>query len=471
MKINIPMDYKLEEYILSAVMNTINAADEVNSLLTEDDFYNPMNKIIFQAFRECYDRGLGVTPPAMLYAATKQKNNDFDPSYIQLLANEYWTGMPWSKFIADLKNVTSLRKTLFVGQQLIEECSKEKAEIDVVISEHQNKLLQAQGMGIQKTLTIKDVIKNVRDGRTLSEEAVWRKDRFRKGLPTYEGMSTGYPLLDDTLGCLQKSAIYYVGARTSMGKTTFMLNLIRNMLHKYKIGIFSLEMPARIITEKLCCMHCDIRYSDYVKGNLSEEQVQRFLSLEPFFSNIPVYIEDEDALNINKLTARAKRLKQNFGIEVLFIDYLTRIQSATKYSTKHLQVDEVSKGLQSLAKTLEIPIICLAQLNRQVTSRESNKPSLSDFRESGSIEEDADACILLHRPEYYIPNDRPGVIEVIVAKNRIMGELKTIQYSCNRQASERYYESKNIQDYIREKQEEINQESGFNKLFNVHADP
>lgn len=470
MKINIPMDYKLEGYILSAVMNTINAADEVNSQLTEDDFYNPMNKIVFQAFRACYDRGLGVTPPSMLYAATKQKNSDFDPSYIQSVANEYWSGMPWSKFIADLKNITCLRRALFAGQELIAESSKDGAQIDEVISEHQTKLLQAQGVSAQKSRSLKDIITNVKDGRSLYEEAMWRKDRHSKGLPTYEGLSTGYPLLDDTLGCLQKSAIYYVGARTSMGKTTFMLNLIQNMMDKYKIGIFSLEMPGRIITEKLCCIKSDIRYSEYVKGNISQEQCERLLSLEPFLSNVPVYIEDEDALNINKLTARAKRLKQNHGIEILFVDYLTRVQSATKYPSKHLQVDEVSKGLQSLAKTLDIPIVCLAQLNRQVTNREKNRPSLSDFRESGSIEEDADGCILLHRPEYYDPNDKPGVIEVIVAKNRIMGELKTIQFSCNRHASERYHESKNIQDYVKEKIESVNEESGFNKLFNNHAD-
>ena len=148
-----------------------------------------------------------------------------------------------------------------------------------------------------------------------------------------------------------------------------------------------------------------------------------------------------------KLCARAKRLKTNHKIDILFIDYLTLVKGNQHFTNKHLMVDDVSKGLQALAKSLNIPIVCLAQLNR--SAAESGRPTLSHFRESGSIEEDADACLLLHRPEYYQPTEKPGLVEVIVAKNRIMGTIKTIHFSCDAKVSDKYHECEEIQTAIK----------------------
>jgi replicative DNA helicase len=156
------------------------------------------------------------------------------------------------------------------------------------------------------------------------------------------------------------------------------------------------------------------------------------------------------------LTARAKRMKKSHDIEILFIDYLTLIKSDSRHATKHMQVDEVSKGLQSLAKALKIPVVCLAQLNRASTGKDGDVPTLTSFRESGSIEEDADGCLLIHRPDYYNPTAKPGYVELIIAKNRIMGTLKKIDYSCNFSVSDRYFECLPLEEDVKRMVEENN---------------
>ena len=152
----------------------------------------------------------------------------------------------------------------------------------------------------------------------------------------------------------------------------------------------------------------------------------------------------------------ARKMAVVNDIQVLFIDYLTLIRPSQKHTSNHMAVNEVSKALQRLAKQINIPVVCLAQLNRASTSRAGSRPTLTDFRESGSIEEDADTCILLHRPDYYCKSDKPGIIEVHIAKNRIMGELKTIEFKCVL-ASETLIELDEIQVVM----EKINRDESF----------
>ncbi len=317
-------------------------------------------------------------------------------------------------------------------------CVKPDASAEKESSEFQNKLFISLGINKRTRKTMRDINKNFKKDRSFSEHIVWLQDCYKKNLPTFEGIPSRYPLLDDTLGYFQNSCLYYIGARTSMGKTTFMLNIIRNMMPYHNIGVFSLEMPSRTIFDKLMCIQSNVKYSKYTKGDITQAQFERlFLDCEDA-NDYNVFLEDPDSITISNLVLRAKNMKLNHKIDILFIDYLTRITSDTKYPTKHLQVDEISKKLQSLAKSLNIPIICLAQLNR--ASATNTKPSLADFRESGSIEEDCDAAILLHRPEYYTPGEKPGEVQVIIAKNRVMGTIKKIAFHCDSNLSERYNE-------------------------------
>lgn len=452
MEIQIPADERVEIIVLSALMNNSLAASECFISLEENDFFYSKSQQVFRLFKQCFNTNEFDILSSMMFQLSKDKSLnsafDIDLDYILSISQNHWSGMDYMRYIAELKNATSLRRVFYAGRELMNAACVPNALVDDVLSEHQNQLIKAESGKVSRIKSAKQLFEKYRDERSFPSEAEWRYQQFLAGKPTFEGVASGYPILDDTLGNFQNSCLYYIGARTSMGKTTFILNLIRNMLINKRIGVFSLEMPANIIFAKLVCMICSLPYADFVKGNLSPERIRRFKDCQKLLSDCPLFIEDEDSMGLSKLVMKAKRMKQVNKIDILFIDYLTLIKSITKYPLKHLQIDEISKALQSLAKVLQIPVICLAQLNRQVTSREHNRPTLADFRESGSIEEDADGCILLHRPEYYEKSIKKGIIEVIIAKNRLMGTLKTIEFSCIATESEVYRECGAIAEEI-----------------------
>lgn len=448
MQVNLPQDTKVEVFCLAAMLNSIDAANEAFSTLDESDFFDSAHKKFFSIMKKTFSNDSGCNMTTIYHDIDKPEGN-FNKNYLLDMSLQSWAGMPYEEYFAKLRNLSGLRKSCFSAQELLINACAGGADYEQVIGNHQTQLLKTMGINTS-TLTGYEIYKDFKKEMSFIDYALWKRDRFHRGLPTYEGVQSRYPQLDHTLGSFQNGGLYYIGARTSMGKTTLILNLIAKMLPYNRIGIFSLEMDAQMIFEKLFCIYCDIKYSHFSQGNFSDEELERMKSVESFLrEKNSIFIEDEQAMSLSKLAARAKRMIKSHGIEILFIDYLTLVKSDTKYPTKHMQVDEVSKGLQALAKTLKIPVVCLAQLNRAAIGTEDTRPSMAHFRESGSIEEDADACILIHRPEYYNRNNKPGMVELIIAKNRIMGTLKTIEYACDYKTSDRYHECDSIDEELR----------------------
>ncbi len=450
MNVNLPINDKLEAFVLSAAVNSINALCNTVEQCDEDDFFNFKNKIIFTCLKTLFDKGVYITLQALMFEISKQdKKNEIDHAYATALHFEYWSGMPYDQYITELKNISLLRKIINSSKTMIDGACKDDANSEKILGEHQDYILKAQGLASKSILSAEEISANFNKTRDFKQDLEWRCEQYRKGLKTYEGISSGFDILDDTLGSFQNGYIYTIGARTSMGKTTFMLNLVKNVLKNKRVGIFSLEMSAPIIYAKLACMEAGIRYRDFYDGKVSPNEIRRVALIEERFSKLPLFIDDEASLTTQKLDARAKRFKQNKKIDILFIDYLTRIKCNGKYFSKHLEIDEITKSVQALAKKLDIPIVMLAQLNRQAVTATKSRPSMIDFKESGSIEEDSDACLLLHRPEYYNKIEKPGIMEVIVDKNRIMGTRKIIEFYCDSSKSETYKELSEIQDEIK----------------------
>ncbi len=464
MQVNLPQDTKIEVFCLGAIINSLDAANEAFASLSDDDFFDSYHKKIFGLMKETYSDQFGCNLNTMCQKLIRPEGN-FSIQYLMYLDTNYWSGMPFDDYFIKLRNLSGLRKSCFAAQELLIKACSPNADYDQVIGEHQNTLLKTMGID-NSTLTAREIYEDFKKEMSFVDYALWKRDMFHRGLPTFEGVMSRYPILDNTLGSFQNGGLYYVGARTSMGKTTLILNLISNMMRYNRVGVFSLEMDAQMIFEKLMCIFCDIKYSEFSRGDFPDEHIERIRSMSQFLQKDCLFIEDQQSMPLSKLIARAKRMKKSHGIEILFIDYLTLIKSDTKYPSKHMQVDEVSKGLQSLAKVLKIPVVCLAQLNRASIGDEDTRPSLAHFRESGSIEEDADACILIHRPEYYNKNSKPGMVELIIAKNRIMGTLKTIEYACNSQVSERYHELLPIKEELK-KAKEKEQEERFKNILGV----
>jgi len=445
---------------MAAILSSFEAADEAANALNEDDFYDADHSKLFSLIKELIKERIPVNPMTLAKRIDKPSGN-FSWDYLLGVGHEYFSGMDYLSYFQQLRNLTALRRLIYMLNSTVNDAASEGANYESLIGNFYANLLKIENK-TSGAIHPKELLNDFKRGMSYLEFIDWRRDRFFKGLPAFDGVPTGYPRLDAALGSFQNGAIYYIGARTSMGKTTFLLNLVSNIIKTKKVSIFSLEMDAQMVFEKLMCIYADLKYAKFSSGNYSQEERERLTSLVPFFETCNLWFDDEQGLTISKLVSRANRLVKVYGVEIIFIDYLTLIKSVGKHPNKHMQIDEISKGIQALAKQLNIPIVVLAQLNR--AAGDGDRPSLTSFRESGSIEEDADACLLIHREEYYNPGTKPGLIDVIIAKNRIMGKLCTIPFSCNSQASERYYELEPVEDELKRiKDQQLKEE--FDKQF------
>lgn len=462
MDVVLPNDEKAELYLLACVMSSVNAANHSLVLLDESDFYATKHKAVFRACQAIYLTDRPITPDAVIYELEGQKKLEDAGGFAYVFAIHNYAALnaPYEAYHDKVKNLSLLRKLLYLSQELaITAASPSNDAIDV-IKDLQNKLLLLVTNERIQTRTASDLMENFSEKGTFVENLDWMAQRVAQGLPPYDGVPSGFPILDHTLGFFKKGCIYYGGARTSMGKTTFIMNLMRNMKN-YNIGFFSLEQPASTIAAKFICLLAGVRFSKYDDGCFNSEEYERITESARIFEQFKIFIEDPSEIKIDHLVSRAKRMLTNYNIQILFVDYLTRIRSSGNHANKHLQVDEISKALQTLAKALNIPIVCMAQLNRAAAGKEV--PSLIDFRESGSIEEDADACFFIHRPGYYDPSLSQGVTSIIVDKNRIRGIRKTIQFHCEISKSEIYYELTELEQEMKK----INQNNPFKENKNV----
>jgi len=252
-------------------------------------------------------------------------------------------------------------------------------------------------------------------------------ERFAQSQSYITGIPSGFPDLDRLTTGFHEGELIIVAGRPGMGKSSFALSIAKNVAQKegLPVGIFSLEMSKEQLALRLLSFLSHIPLQDLRLGKLTEEQKEVLDIALNELSELPLYIDDSAALTTTDLRVKALRMKKEHGVELIIVDYLQLLRGVRKYSSRQEEVAEISRSLKALAKELEIPVIALAQLSRQVEHRSDKRPQLADLRESGQIEQDADLIIFLHRPEYYlkikkkeVPPDLQGKVEIIVAKQR-----------------------------------------------------
>lgn len=464
----LPSNETYENLLIGSCLNSFNCANECLLALSIDDFYRIENKSIIEALKAFFKEYSSLD--LSLFIEHLKKNELIEKcggiSRLVNISASVGISIDYPHYFREIKNLSNLRKLILMSKNAIDSSMKKPAEFEEISVDLMKNLYSIESGDKDKTYTAKDIIDNYSEHGTFQEHSHWMRSRAMQGLTPYTGIASNYPILDKTLGFFRNGAIYYIGARTSMGKTTFMLNLIISMLSKgvpFPVGVFSLEMPANLIMAKILCLMADVSFSAYEDAYVLPEQYERIMERANHAKKLPILIEDEEDMTISKIRSRARRLVQNEGAKIIFIDYLTRIKSDTKYSSKHLQVDEISKGLQSMAKELNVPVICLAQLNRASEDKPGSVPTLSSFRESGSIEEDCDGAILLHRPDYYDKMDQPGKLNVIVAKNRIRGRLLKIQFAKAAQ-SERFEELQDVGEVVKRINESVQDRKAWDEF-------
>lgn len=427
-----PRDKDLEEAVLGALMLERDAFTLICDLLKPESFYEPANQKIYAAIQSL---GAAQKPIDMLTVTEQLRNNgDLEavggPVFISELTSRVASGAN-VEFHARIVAQKYLARELIAFASNIEgKAFDESNDVDDLLQEAEGKLFEISQRNVKKDVTqIDPVIKQ-------AIEQIQNAANRDSGL---SGLETGYTELDRLTSGWQNSDLIIIAARPAMGKTAFVLSMAKNMAVNFNtpIAIFSLEMSNLQLVNRLISNVCELEGEKIKSGKLNDREWDALMSRSKHLYSAPLYIDDTPSLSILELRTKARRLVREHDVKMIIIDYLQLMNaSGMKYGSREQEVSMISRSLKQLAKELNIPIIALSQLNRSVESRGTDgdrRPQLSDLRESGAIEQDADIVCFIHRPEYYLHSDTDaegrdirGKALFIVAKHR-SGSVDDVQ--------------------------------------------
>lgn len=413
-----PQDVVAEKSLLGAIMISENAITEALGVVRPSDFYEKRHQTIYDAMMNLYDQHKPIdllTLTAELKSLKKLKEVGGAP-YLTELSN-FVPAAAHAKAYAEIVERASTRRRLIqAGTEIANKAYEDDADVGDLVGAAEKELFEVSDKVVKSDYTPMN---------ELLADAFDRIEELHKNKGSLRGLKTGFRDLDKKTAGFQQGDLIIIGARPAMGKTTFAQNLAYNIASINKRGVlfFSMEMAANEIIDR---MISDVSGVDNWKmrtGNISDDEFQRIGDALAEMDEIPIYIDDTSSMTIMELRNKARRAAHDHDIGIVIVDYLTLIQGSDRYRGQRVQeVTEISRGLKILARELKIPVVALAQLSRNVTGREDPRPVLSDLRESGSIEQDADLVMFLHRPDYYRQNDdnyeETHITELLVQKHR-----------------------------------------------------
>jgi replicative DNA helicase len=416
----LPHNVEAEQALLGAILVNNDVFDKVNAIVQAEHFFDPVHRRIFEVAATRIQKNTLASPVTLKAFLEDDEglNALGGASYLVRLADaaiSIFAARDYAQMIYDLairRQLIGIGEEITVNAQKVEVADDPKDQI--VQAEQRLYQLAEQGRvegGFQTFLRALTSAVQV-------ASAAYHRDG---GLA---GISTGIHDLDQTLGGLHNSDLLILAGRPSMGKTALATNVAFNIARAWKqgqkpdgttgtinggaVGFFSLEMSAEQLATRILAQEAQVSSHKLREGSLTEEEFRRFVEASKALQSVPLYIDDTPAVPISQLAARARRLKRQHGLDVLFIDYLQLVRPASAKDSRVNEVSEITQGLKAIAKELDIPVIALSQLSRQVESREDKRPQLSDLRESGSIEQDADAVMFVYREEYYAEREKPS---------------------------------------------------------------
>lgn len=426
-----PNSKESEMMVLGCMLTSVNSMNVAADFLKESDFYYSEHKTIFQILREFYkgDKPADVHLLAEELKRQSKLESVGGVSYITTLAQYAGTSAYIDEYARIVRNKSVLRRMLQAAQNVERQALEEPQNVQEVLDKAQQLFFQiGQGSSPAPGVLIGEIFSGVRSesGLPYLKELEERQDRYRELGPDECGI-TGIPShfvdLDKILNGLGKSHLLILAARPAMGKTALAINIAENVCFKSQVpvGVFSLEMTAEQLVHRVVCSQAGVESDKIRNGSLSGMEYQSIVGAVNTMQEQTLVIDDQPGLSITDLRARARRMKESHNIGFLVIDYLQLLSGGTGgkgYDNRQHEISEISRGLKNLARELNVPVLCLSQLSRKVEERQGHRPMMSDLRESGSIEQDADVVLFLLRREYYDPMDKPGMAEIIVGKNR-----------------------------------------------------
>jgi replicative DNA helicase len=416
----LPHNIEAEQQLLGAILTNNDVYDRVASVINETHFFDPVHARIYEVAAARIAKN-ALASPVTLKAFLEDDPGLRElggPAYLARLAGAAISSFAARDYAQMIHDLAIRRALIGLGRDI----SAKAARVEVE-SEPKEQIVEAEQalykLGESGTTSqgFQSFLKAVTDAVNVANNAYQRDG----GLA---GVSTGLVDLDKKLGGLHKSDLLILAGRPSMGKTSLATNIAFNIAKAYRrgrkpdgsegavgggvVGFFSLEMSAEQLAARILSEAAEVPSEQIRRGDMTEGEFRRFVEAAKALEACPLFIDDTPALPISQLAARARRLKREHGLDVLFIDYLQLVRPATAKDSRVNEVSEITQGLKAIAKELDIPVIALSQLSRQVESREDKRPQLSDLRESGSIEQDADVVMFVFREEYYKEREKPG---------------------------------------------------------------
>ena len=404
----LPNNIEAEQSVIGSILLSNEIFDEINTIISSKNFYDPMHQKIFSAIESLIFKGMLANPITLKNYFENEKDEINVPEYlvkITKFSSSVRQAIEYSKIIYDM----------FVRRELIKisETTIDVAKLnDLNISgqsiiENSEKLLfdlAEKGSFNSSIIKFDDAVK-------LTIEMASNAYKNEEGIV---GVPTGLRDLDDRLGGLHQSDLVIIAGRPSMGKTALATNIAFNAATKIQenkkrstVAFFSLEMSSEQLSTRILAEQARIKSNDIRRGKISDEQFDKFIETSKNISELPLFIDETPAISIAALSNRARRIKRIYGLDLIVIDYIQLMRAVNTKDGRVQEISEITQGLKALAKELSVPVLALSQLSRAVEQRDDKKPQLSDLRESGSIEQDADVVMFVYREAYYLERKEP----------------------------------------------------------------
>ena len=417
-----PNNVEAEQSVIGAMLMDRDAITIASEILTVDDFYQKQYGILFEAMVELYTENV---PVDLITLQNRLKEKDVPPEISSLeFVRDMITKVPTSVNVGTYAKIVSekaaLRRLIRVNEEIASACYAGKDSVEEIMEDTEKKIFQVlQRKTNDEFVPIKDVVLNALD----KIEAASRM----KGSVT--GMPTGFIDLDYKTSGFQPSDLILIAARPSMGKTAFVLNIAEYMAFRSNetVAIFSLEMSKEQLVNRLFALESRVDSQILRTGNLSDNDWSSLIEAAGVIGRSNLIIDDTPGISVSELRSKCRKYKLEHNLGIIMIDYLQLMQGSRKSESRQQEISDISRSLKEIARELQVPVVALSQLSRAVEQRPDHRPMLSDLRESGAIEQDADVVMFLYRDDYYNHDtEKKDVAEVIIAKQR-NGPIGTVE--------------------------------------------
>lgn len=421
-KRSMPHSDEAEQCVIGSMIMDREAIVVASEIITAEDFYNRQYGILFETMVELHDAG---SPVDLITLQNKLKEKDVPPEisdlgYVKALLDAVPTSANIKYYANIVAEKSTLRRLIRLNEEIANTCYVGKESLEFILEDTEKRVFQlVQKRNTEEFVPVRQVVMN----------AIDKIEKASKTKGSVTGIPTGFIDLDYRTAGMQPSDLILVAARPSMGKTAFELNLAQYMAFKKNltVALFSLEMSKEQLVNRMFSLESNVDAQKLRTGQLNDQEWERLIESAGIIGKSNLIIDDTPGISISELRSKCRKYKLEHNLSIIMIDYLQLMTGSGRSESRQQEISEISRSLKALARELNVPVVALSQLSRAVEQRPDHRPMLSDLRESGAIEQDADVVMFIYRDDYYNHDtDRKNISEIIIAKQR-NGPIGTVE--------------------------------------------